>query len=255
MSSEKMDAEFDVAADWTRVAVEQLGRDHAVPAACRGSASPSALAWLAEAMELTDGETLLDLGGGIGGPAIWAARRYGVRPILVDPMEGACRSAARLFGLPAIRANGQAIPMRAASVDTAWCLGVLCAAASKSALLGELHRVLVPSGRLGLLVLVAQTDDLDDVPEGNSFPTQAELVAVLKETGFVIEDQIDDPGNAPVSWTRLSDRVDALIRQQHQHEKAFRQEAEQQERLDHLLSTGQLSSQILLVERDRREDS
>lgn len=244
-----MDAEFDKAAGWALEAVEQLGPDHAVPAACRGSASPSALAWLAEALELTAGTVLLDLGAGIGGPAAWAASRYGVRPFLVDPMEGACRAAARLFGLPAIRADALAIPLRTASISTAWCLGVLCTVRDKVALLTELRRVLVSSGRLGLLVLVAQTADLDQAPEGNSFPTQAELAAVLKKTGFLIEEQVDDPGDAPASWTRRTDRVDALIRERHQHEKAYRQEEQQQERLGHLLSSGQVSSQLLHVVR------
>jgi hypothetical protein len=32
-----MEAEFDVVAEWTRGAVEHLGPDHAIPAACRGS--------------------------------------------------------------------------------------------------------------------------------------------------------------------------------------------------------------------------
>jgi hypothetical protein len=40
-----MVAEFDDVAGWTADAVEQLGRRHAIPAACRGSASPAALAW------------------------------------------------------------------------------------------------------------------------------------------------------------------------------------------------------------------
>jgi SAM-dependent methyltransferase len=242
-----MEAEFDLAAGWTLEAVEELGADHAIPAGCRGSASPSALAWLAEALELTAGTALLDLGAGLGGPAAWAGRRYGVRPIPVDPMEGACRAAARLFGLPAIRADGLSVPLRTASISTAWCLGVLCTVQDKFALLTELHRVLKPSGRLGLLVLVARTAELDDVPEGNSFPTQAELVAVLDEAGFAIEEQVDDPGDTPASWTRRTERVDALVRERHRREKAYRQEQEQQERLGRLLSTGQVSSQLLCV--------
>ncbi len=43
-----MVAESDDVAGWTADAVELLGERHAVPAACRGSASPAALAWLAD---------------------------------------------------------------------------------------------------------------------------------------------------------------------------------------------------------------
>jgi hypothetical protein len=78
-----MVAEFNDVAGWTADAVEQLGHRYAIPAACRGSSSPSALAWLAEACELTAGTTLLDVGAGAGGPAAWAAERYGVRKPLV----------------------------------------------------------------------------------------------------------------------------------------------------------------------------
>jgi SAM-dependent methyltransferase len=245
MDSEKMEAEFDVAADWTRAAVERLGDEYAIPAGCRGSASPSALAWLAEALEFAPSTRLLDLGAGIGGPAAWAARRYGVRPVLVDPMEGACRAAAALFGLPAIRADGSAVPLPTASIGTAWCLGVLCTVEDKAALLAELHRVLTPGAHLGLLVLVAQTSHLAPVPEGNFFPAQEELVAVLDKSGFAVEEQVDDPGDTPAAWTKRTTRVDDLIREWHETDEAYVQGAEQQDRLGHLLSTGQVSSQLL----------
>src|SRR3954469_8275452 len=92
-----MVAEFSDLAGWTADAVEQLGNRHAIPATCRGSSSPAALAWLAEACELAPGDTLLDVGAGTGGPAAWVATRFGVRPVMVDPMLVACRAAVRLF--------------------------------------------------------------------------------------------------------------------------------------------------------------
>ncbi|TCN41840.1 methyltransferase family protein [Kribbella orskensis] len=48
MTAAAMVAEFDDVAGWTADAVEELGVRYAIPAACRGSASPAALAWLAE---------------------------------------------------------------------------------------------------------------------------------------------------------------------------------------------------------------
>ena len=41
--------EFDLLAGWTEDAVGELGPEFAIPAGCRGSGSPSDLAWLAEA--------------------------------------------------------------------------------------------------------------------------------------------------------------------------------------------------------------
>src|SRR5262245_48762082 len=141
MTVAAMVAEFDDVAGWTADAVLDLGDRHAIPAACRGSSSPAALAWLAEACEFSAGARLLDVGAGAGGPAAWAKERFGVSPILLEPMPTACRAAARMFGLPVVAAGGEAIPLRAESVDTAWCLGVLCTVEDKVALLREIHRV------------------------------------------------------------------------------------------------------------------
>jgi len=75
-----MTLEFDVLSDWTREAVAHLGADHALPAACRGSASPSALAWLGEACELRRDSLLVDSGAGIGGPAAPFGTGFSARP-------------------------------------------------------------------------------------------------------------------------------------------------------------------------------
>ncbi|MCT9933918.1 hypothetical protein N5079_27270 [Planotetraspora sp. A-T 1434] len=112
VTASAMVAEFDDVAGWTADAVEHLGERHAIPATCRGSAIPAALARLAEACELSPGIRLLDVGAGAGGPAAWVAERFGVRPILVEPMPAAGRAAARLFGLPVIAADGRRIPLR-----------------------------------------------------------------------------------------------------------------------------------------------
>ncbi|WP_433258570.1 hypothetical protein ACQPYK_23950 [Streptosporangium sp. CA-135522] len=55
MTAPAMVAEFDDVAGWTADAVEHLGERYAVPATWRGGASPAALAWPAEARELSDG--------------------------------------------------------------------------------------------------------------------------------------------------------------------------------------------------------
>ena len=105
---EAMADEFDTVAWWTASAVAELGEDHALPAACRGSGSPAALDWLATSMGLREGLRLLDSGAGVGGPAEHAARSYGVRPTLAEPMEGACRAARRAAGSRRVRYRSSA---------------------------------------------------------------------------------------------------------------------------------------------------
>jgi hypothetical protein len=51
MTAAAMVAEFDDVAGWTADAVRRLGDRYAIPAACRGSSSPTALAWLARHRE------------------------------------------------------------------------------------------------------------------------------------------------------------------------------------------------------------
>jgi SAM-dependent methyltransferase len=245
VTASAMVAEFDDVAGWTADAVEQLGERHAIPAACRGSASPAALAWLAEACELGEGTRLLDVGAGAGGPAAWAAGRFGVRPILLEAMPAACRAAARLFGLPVITADGRRIPLRSRSVDAAWCLGVLDTVQDKATLLKEIHRVLTPGSSLGLLVVVARTPQVLPAPDGNHFPTQRELAALLDDAGFVLLEQIDHPGGAPLSWSRRADQVAAIIARRHRTDRAFALAAGQSERFTHLFASGQISMQLV----------
>ena len=90
--SDAMSAEFDTVAEWTADVAAELGPDHHVPAGCRGSGSPAALDWLVERLDLASGETLVDCGAGVGGPAAYAAQRSEVRPLLVEPEPGACLS-------------------------------------------------------------------------------------------------------------------------------------------------------------------
>jgi SAM-dependent methyltransferase len=245
MAVAALTAEFDDVAGWTADAIEQLGGSYAIPAACRGSSNPSALAWLGEACELSAGTRLLDVGAGAGGPAAWAAERFGVHPLLLEPMQTACRAAARLFGLPVVVADGARIPLRTASIDAAWCLGVLCTVEDKAALLNEIHRVLVPGASLGLLVIVARGPRTLQAPEGNHFPTQDELAALLTRTGFTLLEQTCRPNDAPLSWSRRVEQVTAMVAAKHHAADAYALAARQGRRFSGLFATEQISTQLI----------
>ena len=167
--TDAMEAEFDLVAEWTRQAVRELGDDHALPAACQGSASPVALDWLAAACGLDAGTRLLDVGGGTGGPAAYAAETFGARPLVVDPMPGACRTARALFSLPVAVGAGEALPV-ATGFPAVWCLGVLCTTPERPALLRELRRVLPTTATSACWCSNGGAARLRDTPEGNDFP-------------------------------------------------------------------------------------
>lgn len=150
--TEAMEAEFDTVAEWTARVAADLGPQFHVPAGCRGSGSPAALDWLIEHMVLRPGESLLDSGAGVGGPAAYAVQSRSVRPVLAEPELGACRAAERLFGLPVVCADGAKLPWANETFDAAWSLGVLCTTPNQLGMLEELRRVVRPGARIGLLV-------------------------------------------------------------------------------------------------------
>jgi SAM-dependent methyltransferase len=245
--STAQDVEFDVVAEWTLEAVRRLGPDHALPAGCRGSASPAALAWLGEACELNSGTILLDVGAGVGGPAGYAADRFGVRPVLVEPMPQAARAALELFGRPALIATGEALPLAAGSIDAAWCLGVLCTTTEKPAVLSELHRVLRPGASLGLLAFLADQPHPAGAPEGNAFPSAEELDALLAAAGFGVVEQAELAGfgAAPRSWSERADRVEQEIDRAHGDDPRLAVARRQEQRIGRLLAQGRITGRLV----------
>jgi SAM-dependent methyltransferase len=241
LESEAMEAEFDTVAGWTEEAVGALGPEYAIPAGCRGSGSLGALRWLADRLELGSATRMLDDGAGVGGPAGWLAADRGVRPVCAEPMASAVRAGRRLFGLPSVVALSQGLPFADRSFDAAWCLGVLCTTSDKISALGELRRVLRPGGRLGLLVFVAEAPLPPPLPEGNEFPSEEELLGLLSDAGFALQESAGaDLGDSPEEWTDRADAVDAEVERRHGGERAFEQAQENSRRVGRLLSDGAL---------------
>jgi SAM-dependent methyltransferase len=246
LASEAMESEFGTVAGWTEEAVLALGPDHAVPAGCRGSGSEGALRWLADALAVRAGDRVLDAGAGVGGPAGWLAAERGVRPVCAEPMAPAVHASRTLFGLPSVVALSQALPFADDSFDVAWCLGVLCTTEEKSALLGELRRVLADGGRLGLLVFIADEPLPPPLPEGNSFPSSAEVEELLAAAGFRVTGTAEaDLADSPPEWQARADAVDAEVERRHGHDAAWAEAEEQSGRVGRLLGSGALRPRLL----------
>jgi SAM-dependent methyltransferase len=240
--TDAQEIEFDLIAGWTEDAVRELGPEYAIPAGCRGSGSPSDLAWLAEALQIGPDTRVADVGSGVGGPAAWLAEHFGPLPVCVEPMRGAAEAGRRLFGLPTVVADAAALPLTSGAVDAVECLGVLCTIPreQRPAVMRELHRVLHPAGGLGLLVFVAAGPLPEPLPDGNDFPTEKALTALLDETGFTVVQtmQSDGLGQAPVAWRERADAVDELLARRHGDDPRWQRAEEQTARISRLIGGG-----------------
>ena len=249
-----MDAEFDTVAEWTAEVAESLGPEYRIPAACRGSGRPSALDWLLADLAPGPGDLMIDVGAGLGGPSAYAAERTGVQPLLAEPEPDACRAAVRLFGAPVVQADATALPFADGAASHAWCLGVLCTASgldAQLAILQEMRRVLRPQGKAGLLVFLATRDRLDNPPQGNHFPSRAQLTVMLREAGLT-ETATADPASLPpppASWHKRTAAVEAELRRRCGSAPALVTALEQSGRIGELLHSGELVSQVIRLRR------
>ena len=209
------DAEFDTLAEWTAEVAADLGQNFYIPAGCRGSGSPAVLDWLIDQLDLSAGETLLDCGAGVGGPAGYVAQR-GVRPVLVEPQAGGCRAAQTLFSFPALQADASALPVADDAFDAGWALGVLCTTQTQLEVLRELRRAVRPPGRIGLLVLVAQELSPPGEPEDSFFPTSeslSDLVHRARISGSTPGEARRRSVDPPAQWQQQVETVETTTRQ------------------------------------------
>ncbi|MGE2716793.1 class I SAM-dependent methyltransferase [Mycolicibacterium litorale] len=247
--TEAMDAEFDTVAEWTAQVALELGPEYHIPAGCRGSGSPAALDWLIEHLELTPGDTLLDSGAGVGGPAAYAAQAVSLHPVLAEPEAGACRAARTLFGFPVVQAVGSALPLADASVDAAWSLGVLCTTPDQLDLLTELRRTVRPPGRIGLLAFVAREPLRGREPEGNHFPTGDRLTELIADAGLQIQKRRNtaDLPSPPSDWTDRVDAVTDTLADRHGASRAWQLAERQSSRIGDLLDEGAVTGEMLVL--------
>jgi SAM-dependent methyltransferase len=150
------------------------------------AASPSVLSPLRRALDGAPGRRLLDIGGGTGNYALalahegWAATVLDRSPQMLDQ--------AHAKGLPAVPGEAEQLPFAAESFDAAMLVSMLHHVDSPERALDEARRVLVPGGRLALMVFTRE--DIADTWCTEYFPSSrpwmeanhlrlAELLAML----------------------------------------------------------------------------
>jgi SAM-dependent methyltransferase len=119
-----------------------------------GKAATERLARLAE---LTPQTRVLDVGGGLGGPARTLAAQFGCHVTLVDPTESYVRTSELLTARLGLGervthrvASGLELPFEDASFDVVWTQNSGMNIADKERLYDGFYRVLRPGGRLAI---------------------------------------------------------------------------------------------------------
>ncbi len=250
-SSDSMDEEFDTLAAWTADVAGALDPAYRIPAGCRGSGSPGAMRWLLEHLRPKPGQTFLDCGAGVGGPAAFAAAEAGVRPVLTDPAFGACRAARSLFGVQALQA-GTRLPIATGSMGVGWSLGVLSTVADQPAFLAEIRRVLQPDARFALIVYcAAHAGDLSlQPPEGSTFPSVQALQDLLENASLQAQASgwIDDFAALPAHWDEAMTSVQTELQRRHGGDPRWHSAQEQSNLMDSLLTAGEVRGQLLVLQ-------
>lgn len=114
-----------------------------------------ATAEIASLTEFTPDLHVIDVGCGVGGPARFLASQFGCRVTGVDLTAAFIDAANYLTDLTGLTnqvsfecASALDMPFEPASFDLAWTVQMQMNIADKTALYGEIHRVLKPGGRL-----------------------------------------------------------------------------------------------------------
>ena len=201
------DAEFVDEAEELVHRVARLEGDDRIAAACRGSANPAALRWLAEQLELSRGRLVADLGAGLGGPAAWMRSHRQCHVVASDPSPTATAGAHELFGLAAVQATAGSAPFVTGTFDAVLLLGVLSVVDDRASVVREARRI----GRaVGILDYCSASTEPVRVG-GSRFTTADELTAETRSAWTEVRVmRITEP--SPASWVRAAEHAQAGVR-------------------------------------------
>jgi len=171
--------------------------------------------------------TVLDLGAGTGIFTRAWPRWCDCRVVAVEPSQG-MRSAASLAGIPPqaamIAAVGEALGLRAGSVDVAWLSTVFHHLRDRRAAVAELRRVVAPGGVLLVRGLFADRGDvgwLQFFPGAEAaratFPSAVAAAALFAEHDFEptsaleVDGRVYETTTDAARWARRMRHADTLL--------------------------------------------
>ena len=193
LESEAMEAEFDTVAGWTEEAVRALGPEYAIPAGCRGSGSEGALRWLADRLDARARDPAARLGrrrrraGRAGWPPSAGCGRSA--PSRWPPPSG---PAAGCSGCRRWSPFGQQLPFADGAVRRGLVPRRPLHHVGQGGRAGRAAPGAAPTAAGSACSSSSPTRPLPPpLPEGNEFPSEAELRRLLADAGFELVDTAD----------------------------------------------------------------
>jgi SAM-dependent methyltransferase len=152
-------------------------------------ASPAKIRLLGERLRLGPADSVLDVGAGMGGPAILLAREFGSRFTCVERFGGfvaAGRSRAAAAGVADlvtfVESEGAAHPREGETYDVALCLGASFAYGGLAPTLDRLLSGVRPGGRIAVGEVYARVPGQE--LEGEALPDLGGLLAAFTGRGL-----------------------------------------------------------------------
>jgi ubiquinone/menaquinone biosynthesis C-methylase UbiE len=180
-----------------RLRHESYGDDYIPDLKASSMIMLSELRWCAEALQLARGDTLMDLGCGLGGPGLWLARETGATVTGVDLASvglryAQARSASFVGGGRAnyLVADAVRLPMRTGSFQAAVGIDVFQGLPDKELVLAEVRRVLRPGGRFVFTTRERRSPDSPGLPDR----IVADHAPLLRSAGFHLIRCHEPPG-------------------------------------------------------------
>lgn len=147
---------------------------------------------VAVALDVHDGDRLVDIACGAGGPGMWVARRSGASLVGLDLSEVGARLAAdraverEIDGPAFVVGTATAVALADACMAGAMSIDALQYVPDKRAVFAELARILVPRGRLVFTAFELDPDRVRGLPVLGIDPV-ADYSGMLMELGFRVD--------------------------------------------------------------------
>jgi ubiquinone/menaquinone biosynthesis C-methylase UbiE len=168
---------------------------------------------LAQLATITASDRVLDVGGGLGGPARLLAREIGCHVVVIDLTEAYCRVGKQLTAQTNLtdrvqfqQGDALDLPFEDGSFDVVWTQHSSMNIPDKARLYAQIHRVLRPGGRLALHEVTIGSGEAIHFPAlwahsevMNFLVSPNVLRATLTEAGFQ-EMAWNDASNWSLAW-------------------------------------------------------